>query len=362
VFLLKKHEKGAGALNDTTLAEFLTPHWRIHRQRLVFLAQLVVSLVLVRTVSWSRLANAVDSPKAGAAAYRRIQRLFGWVGLSQESYCGMVLGLVGNRRLTLVMDRTDWKLGQRPLNILMLGFVWQGIAIPLVWTVLGKSGSSNMAERIELMQRLFGIQPQLQFQVEAFLADREFIGDDWLGYLREQGLRRCIRIRKNFRTGLETKGASADTFFRHLAVGQQQTLKRRKRINGELMYLVGLRLENDYLIVATDLRPEQGLSTYGLRWGIETLFGCLKSRGFNLEQTHVTQSDKLSRLLILLATAVLWAFSAGLWLHKKQPIPLKKHGRRAISFFRLGLDYLERLIRERSFPLPVNLLRLLSCT
>ena len=265
MFLLKKHLKGAVSLNDTTLAEFLAPHWRIHRQRLVFLSQLVVSLVLVRTVSWSRLANTVENPKSkagsvgsvGSAAYRRIQRLFGWAGLSQEGYCRMVLGLVGAKKLTLVMDRTDWKLGQKPLNILMLGFVWQGIAIPLVWTVLGKSGSSSMEERISLMQRLFKVQPRLK--VEAFLADREFIGGDWLVYLREQGLPRCIRIRNNFRTGLEVKGASVETFFRHLEVGQQQTLKRRKRVNGELMYLVGLRLEKDYLIVATDLRPEQGL-------------------------------------------------------------------------------------------------------
>jgi hypothetical protein len=123
-------------LNDTTLIAFLSPHWRIHRQRLVFIAQLVVSLVLVRTVSWSRLTNAIDGPGAGglaSAAYRRIQRLFGWAGFSQENYCRLVLSLVGDRKLTLVMDRTDWKLGQTPLNILILGLVWQGIAIPLVW-------------------------------------------------------------------------------------------------------------------------------------------------------------------------------------------------------------------------------------
>jgi hypothetical protein len=273
-----------------------------------------------------------------------------------------VLSLLEDRKLTLVMDRTDWKLGQTPLNILMLGLVWQGIAIPLVWTVLGKSGNSSMAERIELMDRLFKIAPQLKGQIEVFLADREFIGADWLAYLRQQQIPRCIRIRKNFRTGLGGKKASVETVFRHLEVGEEQTLKRRKRINGELLYLVGLRLADDYLIVATDLKPQHGLHTYGLRWGIETLFGCLKSRGFNLEQTHVTDSDKLSRLLILLAIALIWAFTAGLWLHKKQPIPLKKHGRRAISLFRLGLDYLERLIRNRSFPLPVNLFRLLTCT
>lgn len=356
-------------LDDTTLVDFLSPHWRIHRQRLVFIAQLVVSLVLVRTVSWPRLANGVDNPRAGgveSAAYRRIQRLFGWAGFSQGSYCRLVLSFVGERekRLTLVMDRTDWKLGQKPLNILMLGFIWQGIAIPLVWEVLRKSGNSSMTERKALMDKLLGIAPGLR--VGAFLADREFIGADWLAYLREKGMPRCIRIRSNFRTGLRvkgtSKGTSAETFFQHLGVGQEQTLKRRKRINGELLYLVGLRLENDLLIIATDLKPQSGLHTYGLRWGIETLFGCLKSRGFNLEQTHVTDPDKLSRLLILLAIAVLWAFSAGLWLHQQKPISLKKHGRRALSIFRLGLDSLERQLQDRRSPVPINVFRLLTCT
>lgn len=87
-----------------------------------------------------------------------------------------------------------------------------------------------MAERRELLDCL--LKTQAQFKIAAFLADPEFIGGDWLGYLR-------------------------------------------------LMYLVGLvgfGLENEFLMVATDLKPEQGLSTYGLRWGIETLLGCLKSQ------------------------------------------------------------------------------------
>ena len=75
---------------------------------------------------------------------------------------------------------------------------------------------------------------------------------------------------------------------------------------------MALRLEDGLLIIATDLKSQHGLKTYGLRWGIETLFGCLKSYGFNLEQTPVTDPHKLARLLILLSVAVRWTFSAGL--------------------------------------------------
>jgi len=80
-----------------------------------------------------------------------------------------------------------------------------------------------MTERIALLDQLFQTAPQLNGQIEAFLADQEFIGADWLVYLREKHIPRCIRIRKNFRTGSTGKGASVETFFRHLKVGQEQT-------------------------------------------------------------------------------------------------------------------------------------------
>ena len=33
--------------------------------------------------------------------------------------------------------------------------------------------------------------------------------------------------------------------------------------------------------------PEQAIERYGKRWGIETLFGCVKTRGFDLAATHL---------------------------------------------------------------------------
>jgi hypothetical protein len=36
------------------------------------------------------------------------------------------------------------------------------------------------------------------------------------------------------------------------------------------------------------------LDEYALRWGIETMFGSFKTRGFHLEETHVTGLCSLS--------------------------------------------------------------------
>ena len=49
----------------------------------------------------------------------------------------------------------------------------------------------------------------------------------------------------------------------------------------------------------TDL--DQVLSIYKTRWSIETAFGFFKSRGFNLEETHLTQPKRIELLLAVLA-------------------------------------------------------------
>lgn len=69
----------------------------------------------------------------------------------------------------------------------------------------------------------------------------------------------------------------------------------------------------------TDLQQE--LKVYGQCWTIETTFACLKSRGFNLEDTHLTKPQRLHLLLGLLAWTLLWALLVGRQLHQRKPIP-----------------------------------------
>jgi hypothetical protein len=50
-------------------------------------------------------------------------------------------------------------------------------------------------------------------------------------------------------------------------------------------------------IVAMDGVPmRERVLDYGLRWGIESLFSDLKSRGFDIESSHLRQPERLGRL------------------------------------------------------------------
>jgi hypothetical protein len=88
------------------------------------------------------------------------------------------------------------------------------------------------------------------------------------------------------------------------------------------------------------------------RWGIETLFGCLKSRGFRFESTHITKTDRIDKLVALLAITFCWCHLTGQWRHDQTPIKIKKHGRKEKSLFRYGLDCLREVLLnlpKRSF-------------
>jgi len=101
------------------------------------------------------------------------------------------------------------------------------------------------------------------------------------------------------------------------------------------------------------------------RWGIESLFGALKSRGFNLEDTRLQDPERLSRLLGLLALAFTWAFIVGQWQAAIKELKLKKHGYLPKSIFRLGLNTLCRLVTNLEyFDLYIwnKVIKLLSCS
>src|SRR4051794_1026313 len=68
---------------------------------------------------------------------------------------------------------------------------------------------------------------------------------------------------------------------------------------------------------------------YAARRGIEPMFSDFKSRGFGLQQTHLRYPDRLARLILVMALALYWAVSTGMWDHANNPAPAEKNARTA---------------------------------
>jgi hypothetical protein len=145
---------------------------------------------------------------------------------------------------------------------------------------------------------------------------------------------------------------------RNLKRGETLNLKGGWRIGksereaSPKVFLAIKRLKKDgsLLILASSFSAKRALNVYKLRWKIETLFGLLKTKGFNLEDTHMKDPRRLSTLFGILAIAAAMVVKIGVFAQRRTPIPVKKHGRPARSLFALGLDSLRRYFARSSLP------------
>lgn len=348
------------------LKKALQPHLGWHGARLSFLALFLLALVKVKTVNLSELALGFGGFALPESNYKRLQRFFRGFDLDYGVIARTVVNWMQiSQPWVLSVDRTTREFGTHCYNILTLGIVHEGVAFPVLWWMLKKKGNSNSDERMRFIEEFGQIFPDAQ--VAYLWADREFVGQAWVRYLLlEPSMPFRLRIRVTDRLERNGRCFKAKVLFAHLMPGQSQRLNGVCRVWGCPVYVEAVRLDNRELLVVVSPDETDGIvADSAERWGIETLFGSFKTRGFCLESTHFTDAERLRKLFALLTLALCWSMRTGLWLHQAQSIPLKKPGRKAKSFFRYGFDFLRRIVLN---PAPENLadflhsLQFLSCT
>lgn len=327
----------------TTLFHYLD--W--NKARIECLVQFIQALILVRTVNLTQIAQAFQTSAKEGSSYRRIQRFFSGFSFDMGFVVVLVCRLFTmGEKCVLILDRTNWKWGKIHINILMLSVEHFGMGIPLFWTVLDGGGTSATKDRVKIVQRVIkaiGIE-----KIQVLLADREFIGESWFRFLIEADVPFVIRMKRNSMVEGLRKGSTmvpigelVKTLGRQKALLNHQIVLWTHPLWASVEYAKGAR---EPMVVVSNRQFPNPLKLYRWRWGIETLFECLKSRGFRMEETHMVQPEKIEKLLFALAIAVCWIHKTGELQARKSHIILKKHGRKAKSIFRVGLDLMRRAL------------------
>ena len=316
-----------------------------HKARITFISAFILSLIKLRSVNFSKLANALNGSVKQKSNYRRIQRFFAHFAFPYACVRQLILHLLPVKSdFTISIDRTNWKLGKFNINILTAGIIYQGVAFPICWHLLKKRGNSNSGERIHLMQEMLNC--ICKSQIRVVVADREFIGKEWFRWLDTQNIPFVIRIKENALVSSAGREIPIKKLFENLNIYQQDSLCKPRSVYGLPVYVSAGRLKDQYLILASN-QHQQGqaaLEAYKERWGIEVLFANLKSRGFHLEETHLIHQDRIEKLIALLAIACTWAHIIGEWIAKTNPLKIKNHARKEKSLFRYGLDHLQYVL------------------
>lgn len=341
---------------------FQSLNW--NKARIACLAQILQALICVRTVNLTQISAFFKGSAKQESSYRRIRRFFAEFFFDRTIIIPMVLSLFGLKKdLLLILDRTNWKWGKKDINIMLISVAYRGIGIPIFWQVSANGGSSSTATRKQVLKAV--LQKIGARRIRAFLADREFVGEEWFWFLKRQKIPFIIRIKKNTLAGGIQEGTQ-EPVIKLWNKGSKKTslLNHRVLIWGHFLYLSLSKAEGakEPMIVVSNCEFSDAIALYLRRWEIETLFGCLKTRGFRMEDTHMTAPERIEKLLFVLSIAFVWSYKLGEVEAAKNPIPVKTHGRPSKSIFRLGLDCLRSILafiekRIEEFMWAVRLLR-----
>ena len=322
-----------------------------NKSRCQCLAHFIFGILAVCTVSLPKVATTFSSGILLASRQKRLQRFVAWLSNRkgfQLAFGKLVLKQMLGQKLVLSIDRTNWKFGKSHINFLVVGVWFEGTSIPLYWVNLGTAGNSNTSLRIEVFTELLSV--ICISDIKWLLADREFIGKEWFRYLKDSKIPFAIRIKSNVWSevakGKYHKTRKVADHFEGLKAGTIKTIKRCKVYDCKLSLAACLSSEGDLVVIATNMDPRLALKAYKKRWSIETLFSCLKGRGFNFEDTHIVDPKRGEVLLFVLSLSLYWSMKIGADSVAKEPLKIASHGRARTSIFRRGLDLLRECILQ----------------
>lgn len=319
-----------------------------HASRKEFIGLYLPALIQSDSVQFHKAAKFLNDEVKLASNTTRIQDFYREVELDYKFVAILLISLLPKKKkLRICIDRTEWDFGLCQVNILMVLVGCDEFYIPFYWELLdNNSGNSNCDDRISLLEKVMEVIPIER--IGLVLADREFIGHKWLKFLKNNRIDFCVRVPKSHK--IERLDGS---ILRVEEVAQKYpngTYLVDCMVDGVWGNAYIKSLDNgDILFVFGTCQAKFVGKLYKNRWVIETCFQNLKSRGFNLENTHIKILKRISKLIAMISIAYAFCVSLGIYQDRKiKKIEIKKHGYKANSFFRVGKDIIQDLFRKNS--------------
>src|ERR671939_217705 len=269
------------------------------------LALLVATMLPVRSANLMDVAACLPRPAERLdSRYQWIKRFLANAHVISDAvmapYGREVLARLSAQGQTLVLLIDQTKVSERH-QVVMVAVRLGGRALPLIGRVKETQGAIGFAEQrtaLEAVARLLptGIRPVL-------MGDRFYGSPALIAWCREQGWDWRLRLKQDllvFEDGGETTLGECFRRGEHLLRDIELT-EQRVCTNIAMVHEAGH--PEPWIIALSQTPSAHRAFDYGLRWGIEALFSDFKTRGFNLEDSQITRTDRLDRLLLVLSLA-----------------------------------------------------------
>jgi Transposase DDE domain len=321
-------------------------------QHLTILSAFISGIVASKS---SQLPSIATKIADRAKPESRVKRLSRWLDnehIKEEiyflPYAELLLQCLALETLVLVMDGS---VVGRSCCALMISVIYKGRALPLAWRVRQvPKGHVPEDFHINLVELVMSVIPEGTEVV--FLGDGEFDGIDLQEVMNNSGWFYACRTAKRTVATWEGIQFNLDLLGSSIKPGMLIELKEvqfTRNAYGPVMVLCcWAKDEAEPLYLVSNLSlAEEAIKYYQKRFRIETFFSDQKSRGFNIQKSHLEDPQRLSRLLIASCLAYIWIVYLGSLCKADgwQSI-IHRKSRCDLSLFQLGFRLLEHFMNE----------------
>lgn len=325
------------------------------------LCLLMTGIFLSHSIHLSEIADELPISGKSDSLVQRIRRFLKNKKIDDKAVYnpiarGIIQSASAGGRIRLIVDVTPV---HGNLKIFSISIAYRRRAVPLVWKVIDKAGTTDAATQIELLEHLIPLIPK---GVEVvIIGDGEFRSTGLIGWLYTKGWHYRLRVAK-------------DTYMRD-EYGEWIQLQDLNLSPGETIFLQGVFLtkedpkgpvnlaitwkkgEDGPWYIVTDQPANWGtLTDYKVRMWIEEMHGDLKGHGLHIDQTHLRDTSRISRLFLALSILYVWLMHTGSWVIKRGwRDQVDRNHRRDISIFHIGYRWLLRQLAQ-ALPLHIGLI------
>jgi hypothetical protein len=331
-------------------------------RHLTTLVGLVSGIVLSKSCQLPKIASNVPGDVHPDSRAKQFSRWINNEAITFDLYFlpfiePLLAKLAAIRPLVLVMDGSAVARG---CVTLMVSVLYGGRALPLAWLVIaGAKGHFPAETHVTLLREVKAHIPADATVV--LLGDGEFDSPELQAEAVDYGWDYVCRTAKNIQISAD---GETWTSLEDLGVTRGNRAFRKgvlftKKAYGPVMVVAwwGRAYTEPIYLVSNLASVQAACDWYRKRAQIETFFSDQKSRGFQLDRSHVNDPARVTRLMLAACLAYLWVIYLGTLAQDEGWVAyIHRQHRCDLSLFQLGLRLLAYFLNhEHPIPSTFNL-------
>ena len=323
-----------------------------HQGYVVTLAMMITGIVLGKKAQLSAMSAEIPHKSKDRSIEKRMCRFVQHekvdVEVTYMPFAQQILNSLAAEPLLLAMDGSQVGRG---CMVLMVGVIYRSRLLPIAWVVYkGKKGHTTAERHIEVLEKVLPLLPEKNEVI--LLGDAEYDTTEMLLWVEtETSWFFAMHTSPSIlvKSGLTWEKINELTLRKgRLRMIRDIEFTQTSALPANLVLWWGEEYEEPIYLVTNLPSGSHTCWYYRRRFRIETFFSDQKSRGFHIHKSHLSNPDRISRLLIAACLAYIWMIALGLLtLANGNHKLIDRTDRIDKSLFRLGIDWLRYALKKQ---------------